>query len=116
MKRLMACLLCVLMLLTPALADGALSKSMPSSATDAMDRTADKWLADAESRALLTVCLWQDYCALTDVTPCPADGLTEGSLVGQHNEQGYLMVVIPVTDGRLTIYYLPDSHTASYMW
>lgn len=107
LKRLYIPVICLVLLLTCALGDGALSKSMPSPVTDACGLSRDQWLMDDDSRALLTVSLWQDYCAIQDAEPCPVTGLTGGSLVALHDSAGYLMVVIPVSQGRLTIYYLP---------
>ena len=113
-KRLIPVLLCLL--LSAACADGALSKSMPAGLTAGKGLTAEEWLADEDSRALLTVTLWRDYCAVADAAPCPADGLTSGSLVARHDESGYLLIVIPAEEGRLLLYYLPESGTAAWMW
>lgn len=115
MKRLTTILLLMCLLAVSASADGALSKSMDAALTVAQERTAEAWLADEESRALLTVCLWRDYSAMPDVQPCPQEGLAAGSLVASH-EAGYLMVIIPAEKGRLTIYYLPGSGNANYLW
>ena len=96
-------------------ADGALSRSFPAAMTAGSEQTAGEWLTDETERALLTVSLWLDYGEQDDAAPCDVTGLLN-SLVAQPKDGGYLMVVISAGDGRLTMYFLPETGEASYLW
>lgn len=115
MKRMILPLVLLCLLCACAAADGALSRSFPVPCTASLALTEEEWLLDAESRARLTVMLWQDYCAQPEAAPCPAEGLSD-SLIARPAEGGYLLCSITAGDGRLTVYFLPAAGEASYLW
>lgn len=125
-RRILSLLTALLLLLPLARAEEeSISHPFPSSGTNAIGCTAAQWVADAHTRAQLTVLLWQDYCAAEGVDPATGD--LSASLVALSGDDliesptfplvdlNYLQVVVTVGDERLSILYLPQSGTAVWM-
>lgn len=116
MKKLFLLLLVFCLACTAAMAADPLTTEFAAPNAASLGVTNEICLTDAQARAWLTAALWLDYIAVEGSEPCPREALSGDTMVALHNESGFLLVVIPVNDGRLVFYYVAATGAAQYMW